>query len=280
MRGSALISTICIFFLLGPTRAQVGMDTPGSEARGPPKSLKPQLLFHTTINPEPALLSRLQVLFASYFDQSVDLTALSQKIVIGSAVTRVPNVGQILYNPAHMLFLHLPEDWERGGPIRVATLDAVRAILKKPKPPSALLAAYRQGFIEFAVLTELMKEQDTRETLEIVWNTAPQSDADKQRMVYLLLRPIEQAVEVREQSLGCRQAINRFVDEVRAGKRIAIQTVPGLTASVRPTRFIRDNKQIILVLSDPLMARYHVIARFDVTATNCTVAWETSVFGM
>lgn len=125
-----------------------------------------------------------------------------------------------------------------------------------------------------------MKEQDTRETLEIVWNTAPQSDADKQRMVYLLLRPIEQAVEVREQSLGCRQAINRFVDEVRAGKRIAIQTVPGLTASVRPTRFIRDNKQIILVLSDPLMARYHVIARFDVTATNCTVAWETSVFGM
>jgi hypothetical protein len=280
MRVSALISTICLLLPLGPPKAQAGIDTPASEARGPSESLKPQLLFHTTINPEPALLSRLQVLFASYFDQSVDLTALSQKIIIGSAVTRVPNVGQILYNPAHMLFLHLPEDWQRGGPIRVATLDAVRAILKKPKPPSPLLAAYRQGFLAFATLTELMKEQDARETLEIVWNTAPQSDADKQRMAYLLLRPIEQALQVREQSLGCQQSINRFVDEVRAGKRKTIESVPGFTSSVRPTRFIRDNKQILLVLSDPLMARYHVVARFDVTATNCTVAWETSLFGM
>ncbi|MGY3485439.1 hypothetical protein ACVW1C_003322 [Bradyrhizobium sp. USDA 4011] len=280
MRAGALISTIFLFLLPGPARAQAGIDTPASEARGPPESPKPKLLFHTTINPEPALLSRLQLLFASYFDLSVDLTAVLREIVIGSAVSRVPNAGQILYNPAHMLFLHFPEDWQRGGPIRVATLDAVRAILKKPKPQNALLAAYSQGFIEFAALAELMKEQGTRETLEIVWSTAPQSDADKQAMAYLLLRPIEQAIEVREQSLGCRQAINRFVDEVRAGKRSAIRTVPGLTASVKPTRFLRDNKQILLVLSDPLMARYHVIARFNVTAANCTVAWETSVFGM
>src|SRR5262249_33114139 len=143
-----------------------------------------------------------------------------------------------------------------------------------------LLAAYTHGFEEFALLSDLMKNADARETLEVVWNGTPRSEGDKQRMQYLLLRPVEQAIAVRRQSPACRQAINRFVNEVRAGKRAAIPAIPGLTSIVRPTRFVRDGKQLVLVLSDPLIARYHVISRFDVTAINCAVAWETPIFAM
>jgi len=280
MRESALILLICFSLLSIEARAQVGTNFPPAQMPVAPGVAKAQLIFHTTINPEPALLSRLQTLFASYIDQPVDLTPLLKKIITESAVVEVPNVGQVLYNPTHMLLIHLPENWQQGSTIRVATLEDVRTILKEERAPIPLLAAYTQGFNQFALLSALMKDADAREALEVVWNTTPRSDHDKQRMLYLLLRPIEQAATARLQSPTCRQTINQFVDDVRAGKRAAIRPVPGLTSTVLPTRFVRDGKQIILVLSDPLLARYHVIARFDVTAKSCVVAWERHVLGM
>ena len=74
-------------------------------------------------------------------------------------------------------------------------------MLKKSKPASPILAAYTEGFVEFGLLTELIKDQDARETLEVVWNAAPRTNNEKQRVLYLLVRPIEQAAEVRQQSM-------------------------------------------------------------------------------
>lgn len=260
--------------IAGPTRAPMAR-TPGSA-----KDIVPSIIFPTTLNPEPALILRLQTLFVPFFEQQVNLAVLMHKIVNESAVAELPGLGHILYNPAHMLFLHLQENWRDGGDIRVATMEDVGQILKKERPTNPLLAAYGQGFEEFVLLSELMKDADARETLEVIWSASPRSDADKERMRYLLLRPIEQVVAVRSEMPGCRQAIDRFVDDVRTGKRAAIPFLNGLTNIVKPTRFIRHENQILLVLSETLTARYYVIAQFNVNADTCSIVWESPIFAM
>jgi hypothetical protein len=238
------------------------------------------LIYPATLVPRPDLLSRLQALFAAYLDVQVDLTPLVAKLVRESAVVALPGQGQILYNPAHMLILHLPEGWETGNDIRVATLEDLGKILKHESPANPLLAAYGKGFEEFALLSKLMKDADARETLEVIWATSPRSENDKEVMRYLLLRPSEQSAEIRHETSACRQTIDQFVDDVRAGKRAAIPPIRGLTDIVKPTRFVRHENQIILVLSDGLIARYYVIAQFDVRSDRCTVALERPIFAM
>jgi hypothetical protein len=179
-----------------------------------------------------------------------------------------------------MLILHLPEGWEDGSDIRVATLEDVGKILKHETPANPLLAAYGKGFQDFELLSNLMKDPDARETLEVIWTTAPRSKDDKERMRYLLLRPIEQAAAIRNETPACRETIDRFVDDVRASKRASTSVKQGIANIVKPTRFIRYEDQILLVLSDALIARYHIIAQFSVGAQGCSLSGEKSIFAL
>src|SRR5262249_20663564 len=160
------------------------------------------------------LLSRLDRLFGPYFDQPIDLQPLLGKLVTESAVAPLLDGGRVLYNPSNMLFLHLPEGWENGNEIRVATLEDLQEILKTERPANPLLAAYGKGFEEFALLSELMKAPDSKDTLEIIWASLPRTVHDKTRMRYLLLRPLQQAMAIRHQSPSCKKEINRFIDDV------------------------------------------------------------------
>jgi len=253
------------------------IETPAAEDA---LNLKQRRIFQATLSTEPRLLLRLQDLFAPYFDQPVDLTALLQKIVAESAVLSVPHVGRILYNPGHMLLLLIPENWQETEGIRVAALADLLDILKIEIPGALQLAAYGRGFEAFKLLSELMKDAKARATLEVVWNAAPRSSQDAERMRYLLLRPMQQAMEIARETPACRQAINRFIDDVRAGKRASIPASRGLTDIVKPTRFIRSDNQILLVLSETFIARYYVVAQFSVGAESCDVAWENAIFAM
>jgi hypothetical protein len=241
-------------------------------------SVRLNLTYPTTLLPEPKLLEQLQVLFAKYFDAKINLTPILAKLVRESAVASVPGQGYILYNPANMLFLLLPEGWRDDSEIRVATLEDVGDILKQKKPTNPLIAAYGQGLQEFALLSELMKNADAAAALQVIWNTAPRSEDDKERMRYLLLRPIEQAREIRNETPACKQSIDHFIDDVRAGRRSGIPRIQGLTDILKPTRFIQTDNQIFLVLSDDLIARYYVIAQFDLNTENCLLAQEKPIF--
>jgi hypothetical protein len=254
--------------------------TPGTKDSAAVGSSRLELVYPTTIVPGPTLLLRLQALFATYFDAQINLTPLLAKLVRESAVAALPGQGQILYNPAHMLILHLPEGWENGSDIRVAALEDLSKILKQQRPDNPLLAAYGKGFEEFALLSNLMKDPDARETLELIWTTSPRSKDDKERMRYLLLRPIEQAAAIRNERPACRQVIDRFVDDVRAGKRASIPVKQGLSDIVKPTRFIRHENQILLLLSEVLIARYYVISQFSVDPEGCSVTWEKPIFAL
>jgi hypothetical protein len=238
------------------------------------------LTYSTTILPEPTLLKQLQVLFAKYFDAKIDLTPILAKLVRESAVASLPGQGYILYNPANMLFLLLPDGWRDGVDIRVATLEDLGDILKQKKPTNPLIAAYGQGFQEFALLSELMKNPEAEAALQVIWNTVPRSEDDKERMRYLLLRPIEQARTIRNETSACQQSIARFIDDIRLGRRSNVPTIKGLTEILKPTRFIRHDDEIFLVLSDDLIARYYVVVQFHISSATCAAVKELPVFAM
>jgi hypothetical protein len=148
------------------------------------------------------------------------------------------------------------------------------------KPGDPFLFAYGQGIEDFGLLSRLMSDSQSREVLEVIWNTGPRSEKDKELMRYLLIRPIQQSVAIGDESLACRQVISRYVDDVRGGKRTAVPVSPGLTNIVRPSRFVRRKNEIVLVLSDPLIARYYVLAEFNVRAETCQIGWEKPLFAM
>jgi hypothetical protein len=270
--AARLLSAACLALALTSTPDLGSAEGAGSRASAP------QFLFSTTLSAEPALVSSLNELFAPYFDQPVDLTTILHKLVIESAVAEVPRLGTILYNPAHLLFLYLPEGRENA--IRVATLDDVNGMLKKEQSGFPALTAYTQGFESFAQLSGLMRDAGAREALTVVWAETPRSEEHKERMRYLLLRPIQQAMEIKNETSSCREEIDRFVNEVRVGKRAAIPVLPGLSNIVRPTRFIRQKDHILLILGEALIARYYVVAQMNVSAISCSVAWEVPIFVM
>jgi hypothetical protein len=254
------------------------LAAPEGSATGGLSRLK--VAFPTTVVPDPALLSRLQSLFDAYFDVKFDLTPILAKLVRESAVADVQGQGQILYNPANMLLLSLSEGWRDGADIRVAALEDLEKILKQSRPADPLLAAYGKGFEEFALLSGLMADENARETLQVIWKVSPRSPDDKERMRYLLLRPIDQARAIRKESPACQGSINQYIDDVRAGKRASIPSIRGLTGILKPTRFIRHDNEIILVLSDDLIARYYVVTQFDLSSGSCGVAWERPILAM
>jgi len=250
-------------------------DTANSELAQQPSAR--QLVFQQTLVPDPNLLFRLQAIFLAYFDTPIDLIPFLRKLVRESAVAAVPGQGKVLYNPAHMLILHLPDGWENGSEIRVAALEDLRSILRHERPDNPLLAAYGGGFEEFGLLSKLMGDANAREALEVIWMTSPRSEGDKERMRYLLLRAFQQAADIQKETPACRQTMNRFVDDVRAGKRASVPVIQGLTNIVKPTRFIRWENVIVLVLSDALIARYYVIAQLDADAQGCRIVSELPI---
>jgi hypothetical protein len=239
-----------------------------------------KLVFSTTLVPNPALLLRLRALFSAYFDVEVDLTPLLAKMVQESAVVTLPQLGQLLYNPAHMLILHLPTDWERGKDIRVATLEDLQKTLKHDRPANPLIAAYGMGFEEFSLLANLMQDAAANETLSVVWASSPHSDNEKEAMRYLLLRPLQQAGEIKDESSSCRGLVQQLVEDVRAGKRPAVPARQGLTNIVKPTRFVGNDKEIFLVLSETLLARYYVLVQLEKKDQSCSVVFERPIFAM
>jgi hypothetical protein len=243
-------------------------------------SVRPQLVYSATLVPTTALLTRLQTLFASYFDEPINLIVLLQHLVVESAVQELPGVGWVLYSPKHMLFLHLSEGWEEGSDIRVATLDNLREILSLERTTNPILTAYAEGFEQFALLSKLMTEPSAKDTLEVIWNTSPRSQDDKERMRYLLLRPIEQTMALQTQTPSCQDSINRFVDDLRAGKRFKVPPILGVTDILKPVRFIRHENEMYVVLGERLTARYYVLAHFSVKADGCRLDWEKSIFVM
>jgi hypothetical protein len=236
-------------------------------------------VFPTTVAAEATLISQITELLDPYFDKPVDLRPLLQKILVEAAVKELPDGGRVLYNAAHAIFFHLPGDTGHGG-IRFATLEDVAAILGKKLGANSVLAAYTQGFENFAQLSELMADADSAGVLEVVWATTPRSLEHKEFIQYLLLRPLQQAAEIRDETPACREEINRFIDEVRVGKRVAVPELPGVSNTVRPTRFVRHKEKIFLVLSESLIARYYVIAQLSVSGRSCTVVGETPLFVM
>lgn len=261
----------------------ISSTSPASQlqnSRNSSASTDHQFVFPTTLSAEPTLVNQLENLFASFFDQPVDLNPLLQKIIVESAVADVPGVGKILYNPAHSLFFYLAPSAEHGPVIRVATLEDLADVLKKEPGTDPAMAPYTQGFEAFAQLPGLMRDAESREILEVVWATAPRSQEHKDLIKYLLLRPLQQAAAIRNETSDCRKAIDRFVDEVRSGKRAAIPALPGLSYILRPTRFIRQGDHILLVLSEALIARYYVLAQISVGETSCGVVSEIPLFVM
>ena len=66
-----------------------------------------RIVLQATLLPEEPLLLRLGSLFEPFLERQVDLAPLLQEIVLQAAVVNVPGFGLILYNPSHMLLLHL-----------------------------------------------------------------------------------------------------------------------------------------------------------------------------
>ncbi len=276
--GASVTAALIAVLLLGlaANRDAAFSVTKARQANSTP----PSTAFPKTLTPEPALILRLQKFFSDAFDHPVNLAVLLQQMINESAVAELPGVGYILYNPAHMLFLHLPEEWRGEAQIRVATMEDVFKVLEVEWPANPSMAAYGVGFEEFALLSELMQVSDTREALGEVWSTSLASNEHRERMRYLLLRPVEQTSTIGSQAPDCQREMNKFVNDVRAGKRNAIPSLPGFTNFVKPTRFIRQDSQIFLVLSETVTARYYVLAQFDVSKNSCTISWERSLFAL
>jgi len=240
----------------------------------------PQFVFPATIIAEPRLVARLNDLFAAFFAKPFDLRPLLRRIVAESAVADVPGVGKIVYDPAHSLFLLL-RDVPGGVPdVSVATLADVAKVLGDKRPVGLILGGYTDGLKYFAALSRLMQDEATRATLEPAWTTAPRSPEQRDLVQYLLLRPVQQMREIGNETADCRNVINRFVDDVRGGARAAIPTVLGLSGTLLPTRFVRQGDRILLVLSDPVIARLYVVGQLDVANATCKVVAETALFVM
>jgi hypothetical protein len=143
-----------------------------------------------------------------------------------------------------------------------------------------LLAGYTHGFNEFNALVQLMRDPDSRETLEVIWMDGPRSEQDKKRMQSLLLDPIRRGLDINAQPNDCKRAIDQFVDDVRAGKDAEIPLLPGLSSIVRPSNYFQSKDKILLVLSEALIARYYVFAEFSVSAATCRVVWQRPIFVM
>lgn len=256
--------------------------SPNSDApsAGATNSGRPQFSYPATVIPTVTLLTRLQTFFASYFDKPVNLIVLLQRLVIESAVLELPDLGLVLYNPTHMLFLYLPQGLEDGADIRVATLEDLQEILALEKSANPILAAYAQGFEQFAILGKVMNDPSAKGTLEVIWSMVPRSEDDKKRVRYLLLRPVEQTMALAAEAAACREALNRFVDDVRAGKRADVPRILGVTDTLRPVRFIRRENEIYVVLGEQLMARYYVLAHFSAEAGTCRLEWNKPSFVM
>lgn len=240
----------------------------------------PLFVFPATVNPDVAQLSRLQSLFEQFFPKKVNLIPVLRKIVIESTVAEIPNAGRVLYNPAHSLFIYLPENSKSTEEIRISTLDDVTSILNQTPTVIQPMAPYTRGFDVFDDLSRLMRDAKARSGLQAAWFDSPRSKADERRIQYLLLGPIQQSSTLATESTQCKQTINHFVDEIRAGKRSAIPPLPGFSNNVRPTNFVRYRSRFILVLSEALIARYYVIAALSATTTGCSLAWEQPFFVM
>jgi hypothetical protein len=245
----------------------------------PPNSA-PQFTFPATVNPDGKLLAQLQTLFARFFTKQVDLIPLIQKIVVESVVAEIPSVGKILYNPSHSLFLYLPDGGQEDSKIQISTVAEVTVALRDDISSPSFLNAYTQGFRQFEQLAKLMRDQDARETLQVVWIDSPRSQDDNKRIQLLLLGPIQRALGINSQSNRCKRVINNFVDDVRAGRDTAVPPLPGLTNVMRPSNFFQGGDKILLVLSETLIARYYVLAEFTVDSGTCRVVWQQPMFVM
>jgi hypothetical protein len=241
---------------------------------------EPRVRFSRTVAPEPALIFHLQALLAPFFDRPINLAVLLQKIISESAAVELSDGGRVLYNPAHMLLFHLPVDWRAAGNIKVATIEGVARTLKMDGPANPVIGAYAQGFETFTLLSQLMKLTDTREQLEPIWNAVQNSIEGKEALRYLLLRPLEQTAAIRDQPPACQRTINAFVDDVREGKRKAVPSLAGLTNILEPTKFVRQDDRIFFVLSERLIARYYVLAEFEISGDDCKISWERPIFAM
>jgi hypothetical protein len=242
-------------------------------------SAKPALQFARTISPQPSLISGLQSLFGSFFDDPLDLTPLLYKLVLESAVVKQPGAKAILFNPAHSLFL-LVEDYPNQSPVGVATLSDVQALLKKQPLVDPILSPYAQGFETFDQFSQIMSDNRARDALQSVWATGPRSNEHRELIKYLLLKPLQQAQEVKREGAQCRTTIDGYVDEVRNGNRSAIPHLPVLTNIMRPTHFVRRKDDILLVLSEALLARYYVVSQLRVEGSGCAVVSEMPLFAM
>lgn len=239
-----------------------------------------RVVFSRTVAPEPALILHLQTLLAPFFDRPINLAVLLQKIISESATVELGDGGRVLYNPAHMLLFHLPVDWRAAGNIKVATIEGVARTLNMDAPANPVIGAYAQGFETFALLSQLMKVAGTREQLQPVWNALQNSVEGKEVLRYLLLRPLEQTAAIRDQPPACQRRINTFVADVREGKRSTVPSLAGLTNILEPTQFVRQDNRIFLVLGESLLARYYVLAEFEVGADDCHISWDRPMFAM
>jgi hypothetical protein len=221
-----------------------------------PAPADPALRFPETINPSGALLSQLQGILGRYFSKEVNLVPLLRKIIIESAVADLPDKARILYNPSRELFFLLPKDSQLTGQIRIATLGGVDHILGKTLPSNLPLVAYTRGFEDFNALAQLMRDPDSRGTLQVIWMEAPRSEEDKKHLQLLLLEPIRRGRGINTQPISCKQAIDHFVDDVRGGRNTEIPLLSKLTGIVRPSNYFQNKDKILLVLSEALVARY------------------------
>jgi hypothetical protein len=275
---SELLLRIAIAFLLMLGSVLVPRTIPSSalaDTRNPPL-----VAFSHTLDPQPALISQLQDILAKFFDQPVSLVYLLQKFISEAAVAREPDGSQLLYNPAHAMFVRLPADWISRGGIQIATLSDFEKVLNERGSDNAILHAYGEGFRDFILLSKISSDPNSFATLEHVWRTAPISDQDKEQVRYSLIRPVEQEAGARNLSPACKKTMNQFVDDVRSDRVPSLSPVVGISSEVRPTRFVYSETEVLVVLSDPIIARYHVIAQFVVKAKECQLGWTKAVFAM
>lgn len=292
-RLSAFITLSCIFFLAGRFVAleeAIAAESSGRDALRhyaqasksdplpDPNGADRKVIFPKTLVPQPNLIARLETLFGRYFDGQVRLAAILTELVKGSAVVELPSGGRLLYNPAHMLFLQVPEASRDGDEIRIATLYEVSEFLKQPIAADFLLDGYILGPQTFSLLAGLMKHADSRETLKVVWAEGPRSDQHKKRIAYALFLPLQQAVAINNESGKCRQALNGFTGEAR--KLVKANNQLPQETELLPSRIMKHGKEIYLVLSEDVIARYYVIAKFKAAANSCSLVWTRSVFVM
>jgi len=239
---------------------------------------KPALNFSKTINPDPSMISGLITLFGRFFDEPIDLTPLMYKVVLESAVAGLPGSQKILFNPAHSLLILT--DARAQNPIGVATLDDLQSFLKKEPLGDPVLAPYTQGFESFGQLSRLMEDGPGRDASQSLWTTAPRSKENGELVKYLLVKPLQQAQKIRDETLGCQELIDKYVDDVRNNRRPLLPTLPLLTNIMRPTRFVRRRDDMVLVLSEALLARYYIVSDIGVDGANCSIRTETPLFIM